>query len=166
MKVQHSIIAICLAAFAGSGSALAKGNDGNPTQVEVINFPTTPTYSFVGYTDADHTVSSSQLFTVGQFYCKEHFGDGARIATSREMRKAFATVEADTEAEWQTVLPPILGSLTLPGGSIPYGYGWFTEDESTSNIYLVDNYGQVEKNGSPAEGTGDSATVACSIPDA
>lgn len=194
MKLQRSILAVCCAAMAVSGSALAKGGTDNPAQVEVLNFPATQnvavtntpsvnvsslpsvliddstpikvnvtdspsTYSFAGYTDADHTVFREQLYTVGQVFCKQQYGDGARIATGTEMRKLFETV--DTEEGLLSILPPEQGST---GIGIPYGYGWFTEDESVDDVFWIDTVAEIKKNVDPDVGSGD-ATVACSTPD-
>ncbi|MGD2128245.1 MAG: hypothetical protein PVG42_13035 [Lysobacterales bacterium] len=194
MKLQRSMLAVYCAALAFSGSALAKGGTDNPTQVEVLNFPATQnvavtntpsvsvsnmptvvvddstpikvnvtdspsTYSFVGYTDTDHTVIQEQLYTLGQLFCKEQYGDGARIATGKEMRKMFETV--DSEAELVSILPPQQGTS---GFGIPYGYGWFTKDESIDDVFWIDTVAYIKKNAVPDAGPGDGA-VACSTPD-
>jgi hypothetical protein len=194
MKLQRSMLAVCCAAFAFSGPVLAKGSTDNPTQVEVLNFPatqnvavtgtpsvnvssmpsvvvddstpikvnvtnSTATYSFAGYTDTDHTVPQEQLFTVGQLYCRQQYGANARIATAREMRRLFESI--DSEAGFASILPPIQGTTGL---GIPYGFGWFTTDESMHDVFLIDNVAFITKNADPVVGSGD-AMVACSTPD-
>lgn len=194
MKLQGSMLAFSCIAFAFSGSVLAKGTTDNPAQVEVTNFPatqtvavsgtpsvdvssmpsvvvddstpikvdvtnSTPTFSFAGYTDTDHTVEQGQLFTLGQLYCRQQFGAGSRIATAKEMRQMLAT--ADSEAGLLALLPPQQGTT---GIGIPYGFGWFTTDESIHDVFLIDTVAEITKNADPVVGSGD-ATVACSTPD-
>ncbi len=133
-------------------------DDSTPIKVNVTNSP--PAYSFAGYTDTDHVVVRQQLYTLGQVYCKQQFGNDARIATAREMRHLFESI--DSEAGIASILPPIQGTAGL--GGIPYGFGWFTTDESMHDVFLIDNVAFITKNADPVVGSGE-ATVACSTPD-
>lgn len=201
MKKQHSMFAICFATLAFAGSALAKGTDENPAQVEVINLPATqdvaitgtpsvdvaslpavtiddstplrvadvnaaPTLSFAGYTDIDQIVSNGELFWLGAFYCRQNFGDAARISTSKEMRQHLGSLTVLTEEAVYDLMPPVMGVIPTLGGGIPYGAAWFTSDESINDVWLIEIFGHIEKNGEPHEHFGNRATVACSAPDA
>lgn len=48
MKMQRSMLAVCIAATAFTGSALAKGTEENPAQVEITNFPATQDVAITG----------------------------------------------------------------------------------------------------------------------